>query len=539
MPRSVHDHRDTRPAGPARGVLPPRGRRGPRWAHAAGGARRRAVPPGGRRPPAAGHGGRAGVHPGGLDPVGGRGGHRRHAVPRRQPDRGDHPPGPGDAPGRPPAAAVRRDAVGTLLDVWAARGRRPARGVAAGVVDPRRDRPRARPRGPRAARRAPAAGARRRPGCRPGLAAHAGRGAQLCPAGRGGRRGRDGAARVARRRPLHLPGLRRATTSPSTAPSSGAGSGLGLLRRGRAMPASGCACVGIAARPGPRRAAACHQGGCALHRAPVRLPRRRLRVRRDAGRVASPASSASSACSPPVAYTESVRRVPLVRGEGRRGAGPRGLRPGRALRPRPAEHPGDLPARRADAGRRRRRAADRARRAVAAGAPPPGCSCAATRRRYTSCLVFLPRDRYTTQVRLVIEVLLPRARAAARSSTPLHVTESVLARLHVVVRARPGERCATATSPSSRLPSPRPSGRWDDDLPSGHRAFGAAGGRAPLRPALGARRAAGLPGATSRRRRGPAPARGAARRLRGAASPDEPLALALREPATAKSRPGG
>ncbi|MVA76160.1 NAD-glutamate dehydrogenase [Auraticoccus sp. F435] len=54
--------------------------------------------------------------------------------------------------------------------------------------------------------------------------------------------------------------------------------------------------------------------------------------------------------------------------------------------------------------------------------------------RYLSCLVYLPRDRYTTEVRLRIEGVLQRAVGAESVEATAQVSESVLARLHLVAR---------------------------------------------------------------------------------------------------------
>ncbi len=54
--------------------------------------------------------------------------------------------------------------------------------------------------------------------------------------------------------------------------------------------------------------------------------------------------------------------------------------------------------------------------------------------RFMSCLVFLPRDRYTTAVRLRIEGVLLEGLGGVSVEYTTRVTESVLARLHVVVR---------------------------------------------------------------------------------------------------------
>nr|MBA3233373.1 NAD-glutamate dehydrogenase [Propionibacteriales bacterium] len=59
--------------------------------------------------------------------------------------------------------------------------------------------------------------------------------------------------------------------------------------------------------------------------------------------------------------------------------------------------------------------------------------------RYLSCLVFLPRDRYTTQVRERLQHILKQALGAETIDYTARVSESVLARLHFVVRAKQGD----------------------------------------------------------------------------------------------------
>jgi glutamate dehydrogenase len=58
--------------------------------------------------------------------------------------------------------------------------------------------------------------------------------------------------------------------------------------------------------------------------------------------------------------------------------------------------------------------------------------------RFMSCLVYLPRDRYTTDVRLELERILRDAVGGVTSDYTARVSESVLARLHFVVRVAPG-----------------------------------------------------------------------------------------------------
>ncbi|HYT25633.1 MAG TPA: NAD-glutamate dehydrogenase, partial [Actinomycetota bacterium] len=60
--------------------------------------------------------------------------------------------------------------------------------------------------------------------------------------------------------------------------------------------------------------------------------------------------------------------------------------------------------------------------------------------RSLSCLVFVPRDRYNTEVRMRIEAVLQHAFPGATLDFSVLLSESVLARLHFVIRIPPGER---------------------------------------------------------------------------------------------------
>jgi glutamate dehydrogenase len=62
-----------------------------------------------------------------------------------------------------------------------------------------------------------------------------------------------------------------------------------------------------------------------------------------------------------------------------------------------------------------------------------------TYNRYLSCLVYLPRDRYTTAVRERIAELLKRSLGGDSLEYTARVSESMLARLHFVIRPKPGE----------------------------------------------------------------------------------------------------
>ncbi len=54
--------------------------------------------------------------------------------------------------------------------------------------------------------------------------------------------------------------------------------------------------------------------------------------------------------------------------------------------------------------------------------------------RFYSCIVFVPRDRFTTRIRLVIQGILEEALGATDTEFTVHLSESVLARLFFVMR---------------------------------------------------------------------------------------------------------
>ncbi|MBI5166021.1 MAG: NAD-glutamate dehydrogenase [Magnetospirillum sp.] len=58
--------------------------------------------------------------------------------------------------------------------------------------------------------------------------------------------------------------------------------------------------------------------------------------------------------------------------------------------------------------------------------------------RFVSCLVFIPRDRYDTPLRLTIQSLLEQAFAGRLDTYTTQVADYPLARLHLVVRTTPG-----------------------------------------------------------------------------------------------------
>jgi glutamate dehydrogenase len=84
--------------------------------------------------------------------------------------------------------------------------------------------------------------------------------------------------------------------------------------------------------------------------------------------------------------------------------------------------------------------------------------------RYVSCLVYLPRDRYTTQVRLRAQEILRSAFGGSSVDYSAMVGNSALARLHVVVHATPGCPLAKVDQAALQASIAAAVRSWDDDL---------------------------------------------------------------------------
>ena len=98
--------------------------------------------------------------------------------------------------------------------------------------------------------------------------------------------------------------------------------------------------------------------------------------------------------------------------------------------------------------------------------------------RYVSCLVYLPRDRYTTPVRLAVQETLRRAFGASQVDYSAQVGESAMAKLHVVLRAERGHQLSDAEPVSLEREVAAAVRSWDDDLAvEAARALGAQRGR--------------------------------------------------------------
>ena len=84
--------------------------------------------------------------------------------------------------------------------------------------------------------------------------------------------------------------------------------------------------------------------------------------------------------------------------------------------------------------------------------------------RYMSCLVYLPRDRYTTQVRLRAQEILRTALHGVSVDYSAMVSNSALARLHVVVHGEPGRPLAKVDPLALQAEIAAAVRSWDEDL---------------------------------------------------------------------------
>ena len=84
--------------------------------------------------------------------------------------------------------------------------------------------------------------------------------------------------------------------------------------------------------------------------------------------------------------------------------------------------------------------------------------------RFMSCLVYLPRDRYTTRVRLRVQQILAETLGGEAGEYSATVGDSPLARLLVVVRAQPGARLPDVDAPDLEARIVAAARSWDEDL---------------------------------------------------------------------------
>ena len=93
--------------------------------------------------------------------------------------------------------------------------------------------------------------------------------------------------------------------------------------------------------------------------------------------------------------------------------------------------------------------------------------------RYLSCLVYLPRDRYTTAVRERIADILKRHLGGDSLEYTARVSESLLARLHFVIRPKPGEMVGDFNQAEVERRLAEAARSWRDDfVASAHAEYG-------------------------------------------------------------------
>jgi glutamate dehydrogenase len=83
---------------------------------------------------------------------------------------------------------------------------------------------------------------------------------------------------------------------------------------------------------------------------------------------------------------------------------------------------------------------------------------------YVSCLIYLSRDRYNTKVRVGVQDILRRELKGGQLDYSAVVDETPIARLHVVVRANPGQKLADVDAGKLEQTVAAAVRSWDDDL---------------------------------------------------------------------------
>ncbi|MBI1377058.1 MAG: NAD-glutamate dehydrogenase [Frankiales bacterium] len=86
--------------------------------------------------------------------------------------------------------------------------------------------------------------------------------------------------------------------------------------------------------------------------------------------------------------------------------------------------------------------------------------------RFVSCLVYLPRDRYTTHVRLRLRDVLAEEFGSTSIDYTARVSESVLARLHFVVRGEPGGTLPVVDGERLEARLAEATRSWEDEFSS-------------------------------------------------------------------------
>jgi glutamate dehydrogenase len=84
--------------------------------------------------------------------------------------------------------------------------------------------------------------------------------------------------------------------------------------------------------------------------------------------------------------------------------------------------------------------------------------------RFVSCLVYLPRDRFTTAIRTTVTAILRTAVGGVSVDFTAMVSQSVLARLHLVIRVRPGGGLPDLDVPALEARVAHATRSWEEDF---------------------------------------------------------------------------
>ena len=75
--------------------------------------------------------------------------------------------------------------------------------------------------------------------------------------------------------------------------------------------------------------------------------------------------------------------------------------------------------------------------------------------RFYSCLIYLPRENYNTDVRLKIQDILKRHLHGVSAEFTVQLSDAVLARMHMLVRSAPRDQPHWTVRAASRKPRSR------------------------------------------------------------------------------------
>jgi glutamate dehydrogenase len=84
--------------------------------------------------------------------------------------------------------------------------------------------------------------------------------------------------------------------------------------------------------------------------------------------------------------------------------------------------------------------------------------------RFVSCLIFVPRERYNTELRMRFQQILVEAFNGVSSDFDVDLSTSVLGRILMRIRTRPGEMAATPDAKALEQRLVDAMRRWEDDL---------------------------------------------------------------------------